>query len=78
MYLVMDPQLKYFMLFLSVHFLVHLELKLVQNAVQNIWSVGQIPFEEKPHITIVHLLKTVNEKSRDYLIKNGTEKMNLK
>lgn len=40
--------------------------------------MGQIPFEEKTDITSAHLLKKVNEKSRDNLIKNGTEKMNLK
>lgn len=41
-YLIMHLNLK----FSVSSFLFHLELKLVKNAVKNIWSVGQIPFEE--------------------------------
>lgn len=58
--------------------LVHLELKLVQNAVRILWYVGWIPSGEITDITIAYLAKEVKEKSRADPIKNGTERMNWK
>lgn len=47
----------------------------MQYRTSGVWD--RFHLKEKTHITIA-LLKKVNEKTRDYLIKNGTEKMNLK